>query len=512
MLYKKRKRRILLCVLLCVCLVVGGGVGYYFGVYTRDFKVTKGDVFSQVYPGDFYEELPFSEYLQSAEPQEGLLTVDIRTCGAVPGRTSVDNSDAIQTAIDEVAGHGGGVIYVGGGEYTTGSIELKSGITLFIDTDAALVASHDSVAMDKGCLLFAENAQDITLTGGGKICGEGNFFSLAPKYEPKLTPFDETLDVWEMRQEYRYRVRFAHESKYGNLVRLVSCKNITIENFMLENSAAWTLELNGCDGVLIRDFVINNNRHIANTDGIDIAGSSNVTVEHCFISTGDDGIVLKNAVGLGGAPMQNITVRNCKITTCTNAFKIGTETSQDISNVLVEDCAFFLNDLYPGGVSGISLESADGAKVKNVTIRNIDMEGEACPLFISLNNRNRDEEFDNRGELSDIMVENIVATGVEMPVIITGTKKLTVRNVTLKDFDIAYAPGEDYYDSRPFVPAYEDTYPECNRMRNLNAYGLWARYADNVVLENFRVRPRTDTKRVNVYAPGVTNLQLDSDT
>ena len=504
---KKKKLKILICVLLCICLLAGGGLGYYFGVYTRDFKVTKGDVFSKVYPGDFYEDLPFSDYLQSAEPQAGRLTVDIRTCGAVPGKTSVDNSDAIQAAIDEVAGLGGGIIYVDGGEYTTGSIELKSGITLFIDNDSALVASHNSEAMDKGCLLLAENAQDITLTGGGKICGEGNFFSLAPKYEPKLTPFDETLDVWEMRQEYRYRIRFAHESKYGNLVRLVDCKNVTIENFMLENSAAWTLELNGCDGVTIRDFVINNNRHVANTDGIDIAGSSNVTVEHSFISTGDDGIVLKNADGLGAKAMENITVRDCKVTTCTNAFKIGTETSFDISNVLVENCSFFLNDIYPGGVSGISLESADGAKVKNVTLRNIQMDGETCPLFISLNNRNRDKEFDNRGEMSGITVENITATDVEVPVIITGTKDFSVRDVTLINFNLTYAPGEDYYDYRLFVPAYDDTYPESNRMRNLNAYGLWARYADNVVLEGFKVQPREGTKREAIYTKDVANFQ-----
>ena len=310
-----------------------------------------------------------------------------------------------------------------------------------------------------------------------------------------------------MRQEYRYRIRFAHESKYGNLVRLVDCEDVTIENFMLENAAAWTLELNGCDGVTIRDFVINNNRHVANTDGIDIAGSSNVTVQHSFISTGDDGIVLKNADGLGAKAMENVTVRDCKVTTCTNAFKIGTETSFDISNVLVENCSFFLNDIYPGGVSGISLESADGAKVKNVTLRNIQMDGETCPLFISLNNRNRDKEFDNRGEMSGITVENITATDVEVPVIITGTKDLTVRDVTLINFNLTYAPGEDYYDYRLFVPAYDDTYPESNRMRNLNAYGLWARYADNVVLEGFEVQPREGTKREAIYTKKVANFQ-----
>ena len=492
---KNRKKRWLACgaVFAAICLAAGGTAGWYFGVYTKDFKVTKGEVFSEVYPGDFYASLPFDEYLTQGSLPQDAYVVDIRTCGARTDREN--NRDAIQTAIDEASAHGG-TVYVGGGAYTTGSLVLKSNVTLFIEKGASLVASKNAAVMDKGCLLLSENAENIALTGGGKLCGEGNYYSLQPKYAPQTEPFDHTLGVWEMRQEYRYRVRFAHESKYGNLVRLVGCQNVTVENFMLENSAAWTLELNGCDGVQIRDFIINNNRHIANTDGIDVAGSSNVYIEHCFISTGDDGIVLKNSKSLGKqAPMQNVTVRDCKITSCTNAFKIGTETSFDISDVLVEDCTFFMDDIYPGGVSGISLESADGAKVQNVEIRNIEMRGEACPLFVSLNNRNRDGDFDNAGAMQNITVENIAATGMEIPVIVTGTKDLTVQNITLANFRLQYAPGEDYYDYRPFVPAYDDTYPECNRMRNLNAYGLFGRYASGVKVENFTVIPRENTKR-----------------
>ena len=96
---------------------------------------------------------------------------------------------------------------------------------------------------------------------------------------------------------------------------------------------------------------------------------------------------------------------------------------------------------------------------------------------------------------------------MEVPVIITGTKDLTVRDVTLINFNLTYAPGEDYYDYRLFVPAYDDTYPESNRMRNLNAYGLWARYADNVVLEGFKVQPREGTKREAIYTKDVANFQ-----
>ncbi len=507
----KKKIVIPVCVITAAALLAGAGIGLYFGVYARDFKVTSGDIFPDVYPGDFYEGIPFSDYLSDVEAPSDAL--DIRTYGAVPDDPGVNNSGAINQAVADCAAAGGGTVYVGGGAYTVGSVELKSNVTLFIDSDASLIASHNSEDFDKGCLLLCENAENIRLTGGGKICGEGNYYSLAPKEQPRLSPFEDTLGVWEMRQEYRYRIRFAHESKYGNLVRFVGCSGVTIDNFMLENSAAWTLELGGCSGVQIRDFIVNNNRHVANTDGIDVAGSSNVLIEHCFLSTGDDGIVLKHSEELGGnmEVMENVTVRDCKITSCTNAFKIGTETSMDIRHVLVEGCEFFLTDIYPGGVSGISIESADGAVVQDVTIRDIQMEGELCPLFVSLNNRNRDGGKDNTGAISGITVENVQASGIELPVILTGTKRLNIGDVTIRNFNCTYAPGEDYYDYRLFVPAYETSYPECNRMRNLNAYALWARNVVTLTLENFSVTPRADTRREEQILKNITHFQSGDD-
>lgn len=157
---------------LCVCLAAGGAAGWYFGSYTKDFKVTKGDVFSEVYPGDFYENLQYDEYLRSAPLPTGENIFDIREYGASPD--SRNNRDAVQTALDKAA-QNGGIVLVSGGRYVTGSLKMGGNTTLFIEKDAALAASHEQSDMNLGCLLFCEDAENITLTGGGAICGEGNF-------------------------------------------------------------------------------------------------------------------------------------------------------------------------------------------------------------------------------------------------------------------------------------------------------------------------------------------------
>ena len=123
---------------------------------------------------------------------------------------------------------------------------------------------------------------------------------------------------------------------------------------------------------------------------MDMVGSSDADIRHCFISTADDGIVIKNALWEGcDSAMRNIKIADCEIISRTNSIKIGTETTHDIEDVLIESCKFFMTDLYPGTVSAIALEAVDGTALRNVTIKNITADRCQCPLFIRLGNRNR---------------------------------------------------------------------------------------------------------------------------
>ncbi len=486
-------------------------VGSFFPKLQKDFKISSDEVFSDVYKGDFYENIPYEKYINKniTIPTENVYS--ILSFGAVPNNKSINNANAINLAISKCSENGCGIVLVEGGPFTTGTVFLKSNVALFITKDSSIVASHnpnDFVVNNqtpdnredyiKNGLVVAQNCTNVAILGPGKICGEGNFYSIKPYLPPKTEPYKKSLDVWDMRQEYRKRIRFAHKSKYGFLVHFQNCEQVNVSNIILENSAFWTLNLNSCTDVNVSRVVINNNRHVANSDGIDVSGSSNVRIQNCFISTADDGIVIKNSHDIAcNKSMDNIYIANCEVISCTNSFKIGTESSLDISNVTVENCKFYLTDIFPCGASGISVESCDGATVSNVNINNIEIDSMACPIFIRLNNRNRNclPELEGKSKLENINISNVKSSNAEIPVMIMGIPKQKVKDVHISNITVNYAKGKDYRDYRFSIPEQEREYPECNRFRNLNAYGLFIRHAENISVENLKVNPRKNTKR-----------------
>jgi polygalacturonase len=502
-------------------------LGSFFPKLQKDFKIYDGEIFSEVYEGDFYKEIPYSKYINENLKLPLDNAVYIRDFGAIPNNTTINNADAINNTIDYCNKNGGGIVVVDDGAYTCGTIYLKSNVVLYIKKDSSIIASHNTDDYTENALIYADSCENIGVVGPGKICGEGNYFSLKPHLPPKTDPFKNTLDVWDLRQEYRKRIRFPYKSKYGYLMFLKSCNRIKLYNLILENSAMWTVNINSSNDVNISNVVLNNNRHVANCDGIDICGSSNVVIKKCFVSTADDGIALKNNMSVTTSGddglkiknnldvtcktgMSNIYIHDCEVVSCTNAFKIGTETSLDITDVTVENCKFYLTDIYPAGVSGISIESCDGSKIKNVNISNIQMNSMACPLFIRLCNRNGDKktELNGKGKIENITVKNIKADNVEIPIMIMGIPNQKIKNVNLENFDVKYADGIDYIDLRFKIPEQEKEYPECNRFRNINAYGLFLRHADNIQVRNVNIKPRKNTLRTYKKIIDCENIKI----
>ena len=482
-------------------------------LFGKDLRVTTGEPYTVVREGDYSSYFPLNDYIDFTQTVPDNC-YDIRDFGADVNASDEVNARAIQQAIDKCHNDGGGTVLVSGGMYITTTIFLRGNVTLFIDKDSVLSANTSGKGYKHNALIYAEKCDNIAITGSGRIHGNGVYFGRKPVSENQFAPA-EVIDVISMRQDSRAQIRFAHPSKYGSLLVLNRCQNVKLSNIIFEDSAWWTCKILCCNNVDIQNSVIWNNRHVANADGFDITGSSDVHINHCFVSTADDGIVLKNAIWCGcDGEMHDITVENCEVISRANAFKIGTETTYDIYNVTVKNCRFFMTDLYPGTVSGVSIEACDGARVHDVNVENITMDRCTCPLFIRLGNRNRAAEvtaatankteiikeagdekpvhkntFNGKSEMFGITVENIKATNVELPVIVAGyrqglkTKYCT--DITLRGFDISYRDAVEIKDKRLFIPEYAKVYPECWRFRNLPAYGIWARHCRSLRIEDF---------------------------
>lgn len=498
------------CCLMTACISM-------VGIWLNDFRIGQrsDEIYPDVLKGDFYQDIPYEKYLDYNNTILSGATYDVRDFGAVPDDDTVLNHGAINAAINACSQNGGGTVIVDGGSYLVGSVAMQSNVTLKIALNASLVASRNREDMNLGCVIYANGCNNIKITGPGKVCGEGNYYSLKPINKPRLTPLKYS-DTVDMRYQYMSRVRFPHASKYGGISSIYNSTNVTVENIIFENSAHWTLKFENCSEVKVDRFIINNNRHIANADGIDILYSSNVDIGNSFISTADDGIVIKNWSVTG--IVENVVVHGCEVISCTNAFKIGTETRGLIRNVLVENCKFYMPDLYPGTVSGIAIESMDGTKLTNVTVRNIAMDKVTCPLFIRLGNRNRyaDDTSDFSGTISGITIENIKAESIELPVIITGVKNAEkgtnyAKDITLNNFTLTYtSASKEAPLFLPFTPEYEKEYPECWRFMNLPAYGIWARHVDGLTIEDFTVEPAANTIKRDFIYRDVENLSDES--
>ncbi len=504
-----------------------------------------------VYPGDYYEALPFEQYINKDQlVPRGERVFDIRDFGAVAEENRL-NTEAFWLAAKACEEQGGGTILVAGGSYLMGTVWIPSNTTLFIAADSEIVAAknvdrligpgrelfeHEDNKPDHGVFVRIRNAQNVRVTGGGRISGNGEWFVHEPRELPSLTPFavtalprrDQKKEIntvpGTIRYFYRQRIRYS-EDKYKEgkenlrrpacLVWVKESRNIVFDNIILHDSMAWTLNLDCSSDIVIKNMVIDDNRHVANTDGIDVTGSSNVSIEHCLVSCADDGIVLKNPMDTERA-MEHIRVKDCAVITVMNAFKIGTETGNDISDVLVEDCHFCMPDIYPGSVSGISIESCDGTNVKDVIVRNITMDKIVCPLYICLNKRNRykdpytDEVGANRfwgGSISNITIENIKAVDAEVPSIITGyeaekndgTKvRRAVTNVIVRDFNVAYRDNQEVVAVPETFDEFLHDYPESNAHGDVDAYGIWARHVDGLALERIHVEPRSCNTREKI--------------
>jgi len=409
--------------------------------------------------------------------------------GAVGDGVRVDTR-AIQHAIDaaSVDEAPARVVVPGGRRYLTGGLKLHDRIEFHLADDAELLANPDLADYSSALsVLSATDATGVRISGTGSINGQWKKFT---------TNYDATNEWWRLAM------------RRPRLCLFTSCEGLEVSGVTLFDSSNWTLHLLGCDNALVEKVTIRNPLDVPNCDGIDLDHCRDVEVRRCDIICGDDAIVVKTSRQTSNyGPCANIHVHDCAMTTQDSGLKIGTETTQDIHDIIFEDCDI------RSSCRGLCIQLRDTGNVSKVRFGDINFlsryhsdpwwgRGEA----ISFTALPRNPQT-TCGTISDIRVENVMGRA-ENSIRLQGTPGNPIRNVTFANVDVTLDRWTKYpggiFDNRPTTAL--------TTLENHTTPGINLRYADAIALDHCRIawgKNIPDYFTNAIEAENTTNLSLN---
>jgi Glycosyl hydrolases family 28 len=439
---------------------------------------------------------------------------DSHDFGAAGDGKTLDTA-SINRAVDAAHAAGGGVVYLAPGAYLSGTVILRSNVTLYLEAGATLLGSKDvsdytaqpgppaDADANQKHLVFARDAENVGVAGPGRIDGQGRSF---------WAPSDRTKplakDYWRDVVTYDWKPL----PRPSPMLEFYNCKNLRIEDVQIENSPGWTLRPIHCDNVFIRGIHIKNPVHGPNTDGIDPTCCQNVFISDCLVETGDDAICLKseNPYGEELRVSKNITIANCVLSGCCNGFKFGTATRGGFENVAFTNSVIFNDDvpLNERIISGIALEMVDGGWLEGVVISNIRMQRARTPIFIRRANRHSRPDG-TPGTLRGVMIENIYATDSILTSSVTGLPGFDVEDVTLSNIRIESNEGGQADWMNRVIPELPKSYPEARDFGRLPSYGFYCRHVTGLRLRNLEFKSAAKEERPAIVCDYVKNLDIE---
>lgn len=380
-------------------------------------------------------------------------------------------TEVIEKAINNASKEGGGTIYFPTGKYKTGAIHLKSNITLYLEAGSVLSFSdnfddflpfvrvrYEGVFMNSfSPLIYAENCQNISITGKGELIGNGKkWWDEYSRIREEIKDHESVYElskyqkIWEdENKEFIPVDSFQKTAKLKffrpAFIQFVECQNITIENITIKDSPFWTVNPVGCEDINIRGIRVFNPEKGPNTDGINPSSCKNVRISDCYISVGDDCITIKSGKDKEGRtygrPCENIAITNCVMEAGHGGVVIGSEMSGGIKNVVISNCVF------DGTDNGIRLKTARGrgGVVENIIVNNIVMTNIQRNAFIFnmfYDKKSVPEKVSERTPMfRNIHISNIIGTDLESAGFLLGLEEMPVSDISFNNLHLQATTG-----------------------------------------------------------------------
>ncbi len=432
-------------------------------------------------------------------------------------QAAIDSANAIYTRNGELQ-----TVILPPGQYVSGSIYLKNGVTLMIGEGATLLGSTNpfDYVKDPYCrwtaFIFAVKQHDIGITGKGTIDGRG--WEVANQMV-------EYIHIGLVEDPLKYDR--PNETNRPENIHFRECENVTISRITLRNPGSWNQQYDQCRHVVIEDQTVDSKSYW-NNDGVDIVDCSDVVIRNCTMDAADDVFCFKSHSVDGVC--ENVTVENCVGRSSANGIKFGTMTRGKFRHFRFRNIV--LRDTYR---SAITIASVDGATVEDIEIDGLRATHTGNPLFLRFAER---REGKGTPCLKDIVIRNVevdvpldkpdAGYSYEGPVedlprnispsSIVGTPGHRIQNVLLENIvfsypghaDTAYAYRGCSPEELAAIPEWERRYPEFSMWKELPAWGLYIRHADNITLRNVTLRLGGEDYRPAIVADDVNDLQIEN--
>ncbi len=430
----------------------------------------------------------------------GTRVYNIRDFGARGDGQTLDTK-AIQQAIDTCNKESGGTVLVPAGVFITGTVQLKSNVTLHLAAEAKLRGSGDGKqyypaeaiplkgdwTLNDGNtgLIFAVNASNIAIEGSGTIEGQGNLFRSTKGGPPPPAGISG--------------------NKRPHTLLFHQCKHLRINDVFLFESAYHCVRIIQCEYVHLKGIHIHS-RVNHNNDGFHFISSKYVHITNCDVQCQDDACALFGSC-------QFVMVDSCSFTTRWSVFRFGGGVAE---NITVSNCLIY--DTYG---CPIKMRCEPGSRMENISFSNLVMRNVTGPVSIGLGPE------DNPGIARNISFSNIQAT-VTVPVQLAdvpfesrynpgeikssiglnGTASAPLENISFHNVHIIFPGGGTAQDAAlRDVPQVAGEYYADGI---LPAYGIFARHTKNLQLTNVRLEVASPELRPAIVLDKTSDILLNS--
>lgn len=412
------------------------------------------------------------------------IVVSIMSFGAIPNDTTVNNAQAINRAIDECADKGGGQVIVPRGVFTSGSIFLKSGVTLKLDNGGVIKGTK---RVEDYSPLFTSADLSKYDTGQGSV----NYNSATDPIWSQALVFgvgikNAGIEGPGLIDGNNVRNPLGEEHQRGpHGILLADCNNLKIEGVNVKNASNYAILAYKIDGSTFKDICVE-----GGWDGIHVRGARKMLIKDCHLSTGDD--------ALAGGYWEKSRIEGCKLNSSCN----GVRMIQPSIEVTFSDC-----DVYgPGAfehitshrtatLAAFNIEPGAWGKapglLDKITIKNCRVSEVLTPLSVTLGDDNH---------LGTITLKNIKATDITNHALsVKSWGSATTDCVVLKNCDMEFRGIDD-----PNLPSWFKTH-STNEWPVFPSWGMYFRNVAKVKEKGVKLHLKGKDYREAVINDNVGN-------